>query len=192
MGALSLGKYLMRAGNLRHRATILSLSAALSPQTLGSRWVGIRAKDGGDVPPAGGLRTGAMVEVRARYADLFAAGRYLLSGARLLHITSTRDPMGTGAELVLSCDELIGQTAEYRPAVGVPLACRAHITHEAPWLDELGQVTDYKTRAELAVIEVGRPQVDDQLLIAGQLYNVIAYAADSDDGIVRGLWLEVV
>lgn len=100
--------------------------------------------------------------------------------------------MGAKAELVMSCAELVGQPAEYRPQAGVPVPCRVHLAHEAPYLDDMGQVVDYKTRAEVAVIEVGRPQVDDQLLIAGTLYNVIQYARDSDDGVVRGLWLEVV
>lgn len=182
----------MRAGSLRHRATILSLAADLSTVIIGSRWVGIRAKEGVDAGQASGLRTGAMVEVRARGSAELVQGRYLLSGSRLLHITSVRDPMGTGAELVLSCDELVGQPGEYRPDGQPPKACRVHLTHSAPYLDELGQVTDYKTRAEVALIEVGRPQVDDQLLVAGTLYSVIGYAAESDDGVVRGLWLERV
>lgn len=182
----------MRAGALRHRATILSLSVDLSAISLGSCWVGIRAKEAGDVQAASGLRTGAMVEVRARFSALLTAGCYLRSGSRLLHITSARDPMGSGAELVLSCDELLGEPAEYRPDGGMPAACRVHLLHSAPYLDDMGQVTDYKTRAEVALIEVGRPQVDDQLLVSGVLYTVIAYASDSDDGVVRGLWLERV
>ena len=43
-----------------------------------------------------------------------------------------------------------------------------------------------------ALIEVGRLQVDDQLQVGGVLYNVIDYADESDDGIVRGLWLQPV
>lgn len=80
--------------------------------------------------------------------------------------------------------------AEYRPAVGAPVACRVLLTHGAPYLDDLGQVTDYRTRAEVALIEVGRPQVDDRLLVGDTLYTVIAYASDTDDGVVRGLWVE--
>lgn len=182
----------MRAGNLRHRAEILSLSPDLARVSHGSRWVGIRAKEAADAPAATGLRTRAMVEVRARASADLVPGRYLQSGGRLMHITSVRDPMGNGAELVLSCDELIGQTGQYLPASGPAKACRVHLTHQAPWLDELGQVTDYKTRAEVALIEVGRPQVDDQLQIGSDTYVVIQYARDSDDGVVRGLWLEQV
>lgn len=182
----------MRAGNLRHRAEILSLSAALLAVSHGSRWVGIRSKEAGDVGAAAGLRTGAMIEVRARFSDALTAGRYLKSGGRLLHITSARDPMGDRDELVLSCDELVGEVAEYRGDGLPPVACRAQLTHAAPYLDDLGQVTAYKTRAEVALIEVGRPQVDDQLLVGGVLYVVTRYADASDDGVVRGLWLERV
>lgn len=180
----------MRAGALRHRAEILSLAADLAPVSHGSRWVGIRAKEAADAPEASGLRSPAMVEVRARYSAELSQGRYLRHAGRLLHITGARDPMGTGAELVLSCHELVGQAGEYRPTTGDPLACRVHLTHNAPYLDDMGQVTDYRTRAEVALLEVGRPQVDDQLMVAGTLYTVIAYADDTDDGVVRGLWLE--
>lgn len=182
----------MRLGRLDKRAQILSLGADLTSASHGSRWVGIRAKDAADAPAASGLRTRAMVEVRARASAELVPGRYLLSGSRLLHITSVRDPMGTGAEVVLSCDELVGQPGQYLPAGGTAKPCRVHLTHQAPYLDELGQVTDYKTRAEVALIEVGRPQVDDQLQIDGETYVVIRYASETDDGVVRGLWLERV
>lgn len=182
----------MRAGSLRHRAEILSLSPDLARVSHGSRWVGIRAKEAADAAAATGLRTRAMVEVRARASADLVPGRYLQSGSRLLHITSVRDPMGNGAELVLSCDELIGQPCQYLPAGSTAKDCRVHLTHQAPWLDELGQVTDYKTRAEVALIEVGRPQVDDQLQFGSDTYVVIQYASETDDGVVRGLWLERV
>ncbi|WP_324730979.1 head-tail adaptor protein [Pseudomonas paeninsulae] len=182
----------MRLGNLNQRAEILSQAADLSVVEHGARWVGIRAKEAGDVPAAAGLRTRAMIEVRARFSDLLTAGRYLRNGSRLLHITSARDPMGDRAELVLSCDELVGEVAEYRPDGGAPVACRVHLTQQAPYLDDLGQVTDYRTKAEAALIEVGRPQVDDQLMVGAQLYSVTAYADESDDGVVRGLWLAAI
>lgn len=183
----------MRLGRLDKRAQILSLSADLCEVDHGSRWVSIRAKDTGDFGQPSGLRSTALVEVRARYSDELQQGRYLRSGSRLLYIASApRDPMGTRAELVLSCAELIGQSAQYHPAERPPVACRVHLTHEAPYLDDTGQVTDYRTRAEVAIIEVGRPQVDDLLIIAGARYAVIAYADDTDDGVVRGLWLERV
>lgn len=183
----------MRAGTLRNRAQVLSLSADLSIVSHGIRWVSFRSKAAGDAQQVSGLRASAMVEVRARFNEELQQGRYLRHGSRLLYIASApRDPMGTRTELVMSCDELVGQQAEYRPQGGVSVPCRVHLMHLAPYLDELGRVTDYKTRAEVAVIEVGRPQEDDQLLIAGTLFNVIAYANNTDDGVVRGLWLEPV
>ena len=59
-------------------------------------------------------------------------------------------------------------------------------------LFHIDSARDYTgARAEVAIIEVGRPQVDDQLFIGGALYNIVAYARDTDDGVVRGLWLEL-
>lgn len=183
----------MRLGRLDKRVQILSLSSDLCAIDHGQRWASIRAKDAGDAAQLAGLRATALIEVRARYSDELQQGRYLRNGDRLFYISSApRDPMGTKAEMVISCAELVGQVAEYRPQGGVPVECRVHLSHQAPYLDDMGQVTDYKTKAEVAVIEVGRPEKDDQLLIAGTLYNVIAYARDSDDGVVRGLWLAPV
>lgn len=179
----------MRAGALRDCAEIVGLTADLTRVSFGSYWVGIRAKEAADVPAASGLRTNAMIDVRAWANPELLPGRYLVAGQRLLHITSSRDPMGTGTELVISCEELIGEPAQYRPVGAQPVACRVHLTHSAPYLDELGQVTDYKTKAEVALIEVGRPQVDEQLQIGADLYCIIGYARDTDDGVVRGLWL---
>ncbi|WP_242411212.1 hypothetical protein [Pseudomonas knackmussii] len=119
-------------------------------------------------------------------------GRYLCHGKRLLVITSVRDFRGDQAELILSCEELVGEPAEFRPADGPPVPCRVFITHSAPVFDDEQRVTDYRTLAELALIEVGRCQVDDQLQVAGQLYNMIDYAGSSDDGVVRGMYLEAV
>ena len=183
----------MRAGSLRHRAEILSMGADLAPASHGSRWVGIRAKESADAPAAEGLRTRSMVEVRARSDAALIPGRYLRQGGRLLHITSVRDPMGNGAELVLSCEEFVGECGEAMP-LGLPARrCRVFLQHDAPLRDDMGQVTAYKTRAEVALIEAGRLQAGyDQLRVCGVTYNVLDYEASSDDGIVRGLWLEPV
>lgn len=181
----------MRLGKLDKRVELVSIAPDLSLVVIGSRWANIRSKSAADVPAATGLRTGALVEIRARYWSELMAGRYLRSGSRLFSITSARDPMGDKTELVLSCDELVGDAGQYLPLVGDPVDCRVHLTHSAPYLDELGQVTDYKTRAEVALVEVGRPQVDDQVQIGADVYTVIGYASGSDDGVVRGLWLEL-
>lgn len=180
----------MRAGELRHRASLLELDPDLRVVERGHLWLGILSKESAEPPMPTGLRSPARVEIRARYTASLIQGRYLRHAARLFHVTSARDVLGTRAELRVTADELIGQPAEYRPQEGVPVSCRVHLTHEAPYRDELGQVTEYRTRAEVALIEVGRPQVDDTLYIAGATYSVIAYADETDDGVVRGLWLE--
>lgn len=177
----------MRAGSLRDRAEIISLSADLKVNSYGSRWFSVRAKESADVQASTGLRTGAMVEVRARASADLIPGRYLRAGARLMHITSVRDPIGNGAELVLSCYELIGQPGRYNGK-----DCRVHLTHQAPYLDANGMATQYKTLAEVALVEVGRPQPGDELTVADHCYRVIAYAGGTDDGAVRGLWLEFI
>jgi hypothetical protein len=182
----------MRTGRLETPADLLVLGPDLQPQLLDWLWVGVRAKDAADAPAAVGLRSPAKIEVRSWWDDRLLQGRYLRAEGRLLCLDSVRDVIGQQTELVMTATELVGEPAEYRGDGLPPMACRAHLTHAAPYLDDLGQVTSYKTRAEVALIEVGRPQVGDQLLVAGTLYNVIDYARDSDDGVVRGLWLERV
>ncbi len=90
-----------------------------------------------------------------------------------------------------TCQSVSSEAGIARPDGAAVKPCRVFLLHEAPYLDQLGQVTSYKTRAEVALIEAGRLQVDlDQLEVGGVLYNVVDYADQSDDGIVRGLWLD--
>lgn len=180
----------MRLGRLDKRAQILELAPDMSVSCLATRWVGIRAKDAGDFPAPPGLRVRAMIEVRARYSDLLVQGRYLKCGSRLFRITSARDVMATKSDLVMSCDEFVGEPGEYRPDGFPPSPCRVHLTYEAPYFDDIGQVTCYKTRGEIALIEAGRIQTGEILSVSGIDYQVINYAADTDDGVVRGLWLD--
>ena len=182
----------MRAGLLRHRVEILGMDADMCASLIGRTWMGIQGKEAAEIPQASSIRNPARLDVRARYSDKLMQGRYLRQGDRLMIITSARDPLGTKAEMRITADEFIGEPAEYRPSGQVARPCRAFLQHEAPWLDDMGAVTDYKTRAEVAIIETGRVQVGDQIAIAGTTYNVIAYADGSDDGVVRGLWLEQV
>lgn len=182
----------MRSGNLDTPADLVELDGQLRPRVLDWLWVGIRSKENAEPPAATGLRAPAQVTVRAWWHDGLRPGRYVRTADRLLLVDDVRDFTGQRAEVVITCSELAGTPGEYRPLEGVPAPCRVHLTHEAPYRDELGQTTDYRTRAEVALIEVGRPQPDDQLLVGGVLYNVIAYADESDDGVVRGLWLEKV
>lgn len=182
----------MKYGQLKHRASIYEVNADLKSVELGGVWLEIQAKESADPAFPVGLRSPARIDIRAWYSERLVQGRYLKHEERLFQITSARDVMGTKAELRITADEFIGQPAQYRPQEGVPVPCRVHLTHEAPYRDEMGQVAEYKVRAEVLVIEVGRPQADDQLMVAGTLYTVIAYADETDDGVVRGLWLEKV
>lgn len=180
----------MRAGRLRHRVDILELGSGLCPISHGQAWVSIASKENSDVPIQTGLRASAKVSVRARNRDILEQGIYLKSDNRLLHITSARDAMGNRAGLYISCDEFIGRPATYYPQGLAPKNCRVHLIHDAPYLDDFGKVTSYRTKAEVLLIEVGRPQEGDQIKIGPTLYNVTQYADDSDDEVVRGLWLE--
>lgn len=182
----------MRAGELRHRAEILELGPDLCSAVVSGVWLGIKAKEAADPPMATGLRSPARVDIRARHSAKLVQGRYLRHGDRLFYITSVRDPVGDKSELRITADELVGSPAVYMTQGQPSRECRALVQHEAPWLDDMGAVTDYKTRAEVAVIEAGRPQAGDQISIDSTLYNVIAYADATDDGVVRGLWLERV
>ncbi|WP_348658645.1 hypothetical protein [uncultured Stutzerimonas sp.] len=182
----------MRAGRLNTPTDILYLGPDLHVYTLDWVWTNITAKDATDAPMATGLRSPAKVEVRAWWDARLLQGRYLRAEGRLLYLDGVRDVTGQRAELVMTATELVGEQGEFRPLDGVPLACRVHLTFDAPYRDDMGQTTEYRTRAEVALVEVGRAQPDDQLLVGGQIYNVIAYADESDDGIVRGLWLDPV
>ena len=180
----------MRAGELNKRATVLALSPDLVPETIGQRWVGIRTKEAAEVRAADGLRVSALVEARARFSPCLVPGRYLVHGNRLLHITSARDFRGDRAELVMSCEELVGEPGEYRPDGGAPRPARIFLRHITPFLDDNNNLTDYRLQAEVALVETGRVQLGEQLVVAGCVYNVIGYVDGSDDGVVRSLWLE--
>ena len=182
----------MRAGRLDTPAELLDLQADLSVRCLDWLWFSINSKESADPPAPTGLRSPAKVAVRSWYDPRLAQGRYLRAAERLLLIDDVRDFRGDRAEVAITCSELVGQAGQYLPADGTPRCCRVHLTHEAPYRDELGQVVSYMTRAEMAIIEVGRPQEGDQLRVEGDLYVVSNYAGSSDDGVVRGLWLQPV
>lgn len=180
----------MRSGDLNRHATILVMGADQHASELGKVWLGIASKDAADVAAAPGVRSLTRVDIRARYSDRLQQGRYLRHGSRLFYLTSVRDPLGTRAELRCSADEFVGEPALCRVAGRPDMPCRIHLNFEAPYLDQDGQVTSYRVRGEVVLIETGRVQVDDQFLVDGEIYNVIAYDESSDDGVVRALWLE--
>lgn len=180
----------MRSGDLNRHATILVMDADQVASELGKVWLGIASKDAADLDLQPGVRSLARADIRARYSERLQQGRYLKHGNRLFHLTSVRDPIGTKAELRCSADEFVGDPALCRRQGRPDVPCRIQLNYEAPYLDEDGQVTSYRTRGEVVLIETGRVQVDDQFAVGDEVYNVIAYDESSDDGVVRALWLE--
>lgn len=179
----------MRAGRLDTPAELLELRPDLSVRCLDWLWFSINSKESADPPAPSGLRAPAKVTVRSWWDPRLAVGRYLRSDCRLLLINDVRDFDGRRAEVILTCTEISGQPARYSPASGMARDCRVFLTPEVPYRDQLGQATDYRLRAEIAIIEVGRPEHGDSLRIAGVDYLVDSYADETDDGVVRGLWL---
>ena len=181
----------MRAGRLRHRALVLELSASLSTLELGARWVDIRVKEAAEGSAPVGLRARTLVEVRARHFAGFIAGRYLAHGSRLFHITSQRDPKGNRTELILTCEELIGQPAQYTASQGdTPKPCRVHITHGVARIGEHTGRAEYWTQLEVALIEVGRPQAGAVFELGAERYRVVGLVEDDDDRVTRKLWVK--
>lgn len=180
----------MQIGAIDRPADLLWLDPDLQPVCIDWLWVGVRAKESGDSPAPSGLRAPAKVTVKAWWDDRLVQGRYLRFDGRLLYIDDVRDPTGDRVEVVMTASELVGQPAEYRPAGLAPVCCRVHLRPVAPYVDDDGRMTDYQLAAQVALIEVGRIQVDDQLVVAGRTYNVIDYVNESDDGVVRSVWLE--
>lgn len=180
----------MRSGRLDTPTSILVLGADLDVQVLDWIWCGIQTKETAEFPYPAGLRHPAKVGIRAWWDCRLLQGRYLRTDGRLFIMDSVRDFTGLRMEVAITATEFVGECGEYQPAGQPPRPCRVFINYQAPYRDEAGQATDYRVRAEVALIETGRVQVDDQLRVAGVLYTVISYADDTDDGIVRGLWLE--
>lgn len=180
----------MRTGRLNTPATLLHLGPDLQPCEIDWLWCGIQTKENAEPPPATGLRAPAKITIRAWWDERLIQGRYLRAGSRLFLIDDVRDFNGNRSEVVMTASELVGQPAEYRPAGLAPVCCRVHLRPVAPYVDDDGRMTDYQLAAQVALIEVGRIQVDDQLVVAGRTYNVIDYVNESDDGVVRSVWLE--
>lgn len=180
----------MRAGRLNIPAELLEFGADLQPLVIDWLWFGIRAKDAGDVQAATGLRNHGKVEVRSWWDDRLLPGRYLRAEGRLLHLDSVRDVTGQQAELTISATELIGQPASYTQAGGAARPCRVHLTHGVARLGDLTGKTEYTTQAEVALIEVGRPQAGALLQVGGETWRVTGLVEDDDDRITRRLWVK--
>lgn len=180
----------MRAGRMRYRAKVLGLDDQLLPVELGERWVDIRTKEG-DSPASLGLRQHSLVEVRARFSELFRSGRYLRHGARLFHLVSPRDSRGTGAELIISAEELVGESATYTASAGgVSVPCRVFFAYEVSRPGEFGGALEYATQLEAALIEVGRPQPGAVFVVDDISWRVAGLVDEQDDQVVRRMWVK--
>lgn len=182
----------MRAGRLRYRAHVLALNDQLQVDDLGVRWVDIRSKEGESPAPAG-LRQRSLVEIRARFADVFRSGRYLRHGDRLFHLASVRDPRGTRAELIISAEELLGIPATYTAQPGADvLPCRVFLAYGVSRPGQFAGAVEHVTELEAAVIEVGRPQPGAVFLVDGVAWRVAGLVDTEDDRIVRRMWVKRV
>ena len=181
----------MRTGRLETPADLLELGADLQPLVIDWLWFGIRAKDSGDVQAATGLRNPGKVEARCWWDDRLLPGRFLRAEGRLLHIDSVRDVTGQQSELTITATELIGQQASYTPAGGgTAKPCRVHLTHGVARAGDLTGKAEYTTQAEVALIEVGRPQSGAQLLIGSDTWRITGLVDDDDDRITRRMWVK--
>lgn len=183
----------MRAGRLTSRAMIQELRPDLSVLEHGRVWVDVRVKDAAEGSAQAGLRMPTKADIRAREVNRLAASRYLrlVRNDRLFHLLEVR-PLGNQGEFVMTADELVGLPAWFEPMAGVERPCRVYLEYSAPLLDDLQQVVEHRTRAQLALVETGPIEVDDQLRVAGARYRVMGFAQDSDDGVVRSVWLEAL
>lgn len=183
----------MRVGRLDTPADLLALGSNLQQQSLGFVWIGIRSKDSADVPEAVGLRSPAKVEVRAWYDESLLPGRYLRASDRLLHLVSVRDFKGDRFELVMTCEELIGEPAQYTSAGGgTALPCRVFLAYDVSRPGQHLGVVEYVTQLEAAVIEVGRPQPGAVFTVDGVSWRVAGLVDTEDDRVVRRMWVKRV
>ena len=181
----------MRAGRLRYRATLLALGDQLQVVELGQRWVDIRTKEG-DSPAPAGLRQRSLVEIRARHSDIFRSGRYLQHGDRLFHLVSPR-PVGNGAELVVSAEELAGAPATYTATPGATaLPCRVFLAYGVSRPGQFSGAVEHVTELEAAVVEVGRPQPGAVFEVEGVAWRVAGLVETEDDRVVRRMWVKKV
>lgn len=172
---------------------MFSLDVELQPCQIDWIWCGIQSKENGDIPAQGGLRLPAKVAIRAWWDARLITGRYLLTDdRRLFHLDSVRDFTGRREEVAITASELVGFCGEARRQGMAPRECRVFLRHDVPYRNSFEQDVVLRTYAEVALLEAGRVEAEDQLLVEGELYNVMALAKDTDDGVVRGLWLERV
>ncbi|QNM94904.1 hypothetical protein [Chitinimonas koreensis] len=178
----------MRIGELNTRAELLAQGPDLLGQVLRGVWVGLTGRDTDD-PPQAGLRSPTAYTGWARYAVDLVGGRYLRIGPRLLRIDAAVDHDSRRTLQRLSLTELVGEPAVYRPAAGDDRPTRVFVQADAPQPGSVMRRPEYRLRADLPVVEVGRPQAGEQLLVGATTYVVVGPVEGGDDGIVRSLWV---
>lgn len=182
----------MRAGHIRHPAELL-LTAGSPPQSqsLGVVWVGISEPLEQDAERPAGLRSRVRVMLRARYQPDIMQGRFIKTvDGRLFALDAVRNPDQRGQDMVISASELIGDAGEYLPSgATVPVPCRVFLSTDSP-ITAKGGKAEYRMRAELSVLEVGRLQPEALLTVAGIQYRVMGLVEESDDGAVRAVWVK--
>jgi|GEM_PF-3203439 len=182
------------AGKLDWRLEFFRLSLATFARTsLGHAWVSVRMKAADHLaPPSQGLRnlsSGALTEIRLRYRTDVQDGDYAVYGSRLWHCVNFRDPDGKRAELIASAHELVGLTTVYTPAGGTAITTRAWLGFSSPFVSGGHMVNEYRLRAEVPILEVGRPARGGTLVISGRTYQIVGLVDNGDDGITRSMWV---
>ena len=180
----------MRAGKLQQLATVLMLRVdTLAAVQVEKVWVGIKTRDGGDTPPARGLRNPAVIQVLAWHSDKLQQGRYLQVDSRLLIIDAARDPDGRREALSMACTELIGEPCTFTPKAGTGKSARVFVQSTSPTVGQRNGRADYRVMAEFALIETGRIQPGDTVTLYGAVWTVSSLAEEPDDGVTRKVWL---
>lgn len=177
----------MRAGRLRHRLSMYEPTSGAA-KYIGEISADITASESAMPSAATGLRTGARVNIRTRYDARLKQGVILSADGRLFHAVSVRDPMGKRAELVTTCEEFSGKEAVIS-VNGCEIKAPVFITYHAPYYDDFGKVTDYKTKVEYLIAQLGRLQQGDLITINGKRYQVLKYVGDTDDTVTRSVWV---
>lgn len=181
----------MRTGRLNTPATLLHLGADLQPCEIDWLWCGIQTKENAEPSPATGLRAPAKITIRAWWDERLVKGRYLRTEDRLFLLDDVRDFTGKRQELAITASELVGFPGRVIRQRQAPRCCRVFLAFDMPYVSpDSDQGPVLRTYAEVALIEAGAVEQDDMLEVDGQAYNVLWLAANTDDGVVRGLWLE--
>jgi hypothetical protein len=195
---------MIRAGKLNRRVTLWRLPPdTLVPVKQAEAWASIRSRadenlspapqgfryqaDGGPGPPPSGLRHPIPLEIRMRWRAELQPNDYIRWGDRLFHCYGIRDPDGKNTETIVSAHELIGTPAVYQATpLSSPIATRAFIRFDAPYVGAEARAVDYRAQLELPIFEVQRPARGAKVTLGTVVWTVQTLIAD--DNIVRAVW----